>query len=60
MEWNIQPRLGNRVGIGIIMWLVSLDAVLIWIAAQLPTITVITFILVLLALASLPIIAPII
>ena len=60
MEWNIQPRLGNWVGISIILWLVSLDAVLIWIAAQLPTITVITFILVLLALASLPIIAPIV
>ena len=56
MEWNIQPRLGNRVGIGIIVWLVILDALLIWIATQLP-ISVITFILVLLALVSLPIIA---
>src|SRR5512136_632121 len=60
MEWNIQPRLGNWVGIGIIMWLVSLDAILIWIASQLPTISVITFILGLLALASLPIIAMIV
>jgi hypothetical protein len=56
MEWNIQPRLGNRVGIGIIVWLVLLDALLLWIAAQLP-ITVITFILALPALASLPAIA---
>ena len=55
MEWNIQPRLGNRVGIGIIVWLTLLDALLLWIATQLP-ITVITFILVLLALASLPVI----
>ena len=57
MEWNIRPRLGNWVGIGIIMWLVSLDAILIWIATQLPTISVITFILGLLVLASLPIVA---
>jgi hypothetical protein len=56
MEWNIQPRLGNRVGIAIIVWLATLDVLLLWIAVQLP-ITVITFILVLLALASLPVIA---
>jgi hypothetical protein len=59
MEWNIQPRLGNRVGIGIIVWLIALDALLLWIAAQLP-VTVVTFIVVLLALASLPVIALII
>jgi hypothetical protein len=56
MEWSIRTRLGNQVGIGIIVWLVILDGLLIWIAAQLP-ITVITFILVLLALATLPIVA---
>ena len=59
MEWSIRTRLGNRVGIGIIVWLVILAGLLIWIAAQLP-ITVITFILVLLALATLPIVAAIV
>jgi hypothetical protein len=56
MEWNIHPRPGNWVGIGIIVWLMTLGMLLLWIAAQLP-ITVITFILVLLALATLPIVA---
>jgi hypothetical protein len=53
MEWQIERRLGNRVGVAIIAWLMILDILLIWVAAQLP-VSVITFVLVMLALAALP------
>lgn len=53
MEWNNQPRLGTWVGIGLIVWLLILDAVLVTIATQLP-VSIITFIVGLLVLATLP------
>lgn len=56
MEWHIQPRLGNMVAGGVIFWLVVLDALLVWIATQLP-VSGITFVLVTLVLATLPVIA---
>jgi len=56
MEWHIQPRLGNMVAGGIIFWLVVLDALLVWIATQLP-VSGLTFVLVALVLATLPVIA---
>jgi hypothetical protein len=56
MEWQVNRRLGNRVGFGIIVWLAILDVLMLWIAAQLP-ISVITFALAMLALATLPLIA---
>lgn len=56
MEWHIQPRLGNLVAGGIIFWLVVLDALLVWIATQLP-VSALTFVLVTLVLVTLPVIA---
>jgi hypothetical protein len=56
MEWQVQRRLGNQVGIGIIVWLAILDVLVVWIAAQLPA-SIITFLLVVLALGTLPVIA---
>jgi hypothetical protein len=56
MEWSIDRRLGNRLGIFFIVWLVLLDAFLVWTATQLP-ISVITFVLALIALVTLPIMA---
>lgn len=56
MEWHIQPRLGNRVAGGIIFWLVLLDALIVWIATQLP-VSGLTFVLVTLVLVTLPVIA---
>ena len=53
MEWNNRPRLGTQVGIGLIVWLLILDAVLVTIATQLP-VSIITFIVGLLVLATLP------
>jgi hypothetical protein len=55
MEWQIERRLGNRVGVAIIAWLMILDILLIWVAAQLP-VSVIIFVLVMLTLATLPVI----
>lgn len=55
MEWKNQPRLGTQAGIGLIVWLALLDLVLIWIATQLP-ISIITFILGVIVLITLPII----
>jgi len=59
MEWHVSRRLGNQVGIFIIAWITLLDALLIWIAAQLP-ISIITFLLGLVVFGTLPIIALII
>jgi hypothetical protein len=56
MEWHVQPRLGNTVAGGIIVWLVLLDALLVWIATQIP-VSGLTFVLVMLVLVTLPIIA---
>jgi len=56
MEWHIQPRVGNMVAGGIIFWLVLLDALMVWIATQLP-VSVLTFVLVTLVLVTLPVIA---
>jgi Bacterial PH domain/Domain of unknown function (DUF1648) len=56
MEWQIERRLGNGVGTGIIAWLIILDLLMIWVAAQLP-ISAITFVLAMLSLATLPMIA---
>lgn len=56
MEWRIQPRLGNWVGGGIIAWLLLLDALMVWVATQLP-VSGLTFVLGLLALATLPVVA---
>ena len=54
MEWHIRPRLGNGVAGGIIVWFVMLDALMVWIATQLP-VSGITFILVAFVLATLPV-----
>lgn len=56
MEWHIQPRLGNWVAGGIIFWLAALDAMLVWIATQLP-VSGLTFVLATLVLITLPVIA---
>jgi len=56
MEWSIDRRLGNRLAIFFIVWLVLLDAFLVWIATQLP-ISIITFVVALITLVTLPIIA---
>jgi hypothetical protein len=56
MEWSIDRRLGNRLGIFFIIWLALLDVLMVWAATQLPT-SIITFVLALIALATLPIIA---
>jgi hypothetical protein len=56
MEWHNQPRLGNSVAGGIIAWLVVLDAMMVWVATQLP-VSVFTFILAVLVLVTLPVIA---
>lgn len=53
MEWNNQPRLGTQVGMGLIVWLLILDALLMWIATQLP-VSIITFLLGVFVLATLP------
>ncbi len=55
MEWKNQPRLGTQVGIGLIVWLVLLDVLLVWIAAQLP-VSIVTFVVAVIALATLPVI----
>jgi hypothetical protein len=55
MEWSIDRRLGNRLGIFFIVWLALLDAFLVWTATQLP-ISIITFIVALITLITLPII----
>jgi len=55
MEWKNRPRLGTQVGIGLIVWLALLDMLLVWIATQLP-VSIITFILVVIVLTTLPII----
>jgi hypothetical protein len=56
MEWHNQPRLGNSVAGGIIAWLVILDALMVWVATQLP-VSVFTFVLAVLVLITLPVIA---
>lgn len=56
MEWRTHYELGTRVTLGIIAWLVVFDALLIWIAAQLP-ISFLTFLIALIVLASGPIFA---
>jgi len=56
MEWRIQPRTGNWVAGGIIAWLAALDALMGWVATQLP-VSGITFVLAALMLGTLPIIA---
>jgi hypothetical protein len=55
MEWKNQPRLGTRVGIFFIAWLVILDVLLVWIATQIP-VSIITFVVVVIALATVPLI----
>lgn len=57
MEWKVQRRQGNTWGIGIIVWLVILDALVMWVAAQLPVVSIVTFLLGLFALGTLPLIA---
>jgi len=56
MEWHNQPRLGNGVAGGIIAWLVVLDALMVWVATQLP-VSVFTFVLAVLVMVTLPVIA---
>src|SRR5512136_1337878 len=56
MEWKTERQLGIRVTIGIIAWLVIFDLLLIWIAVQLP-ITLLTFVIGLVVLVSLPVFA---
>jgi Bacterial PH domain/Domain of unknown function (DUF1648) len=55
MECGIDRRLGNRVGIFFIVWLALLDVFLVWAATQLP-ISIITFVVALIALITVPII----
>jgi hypothetical protein len=55
MEWKNQPRLGTQVGIFFIAWLVILDVLLVWIATQIP-VSIITFVVVVIALATVPLI----
>ena len=56
MEWSIDCRPGNRLAIFFIVWLALLDAFLVWTATQLP-ISIITFVVALITLVTLPIIA---
>jgi len=55
MEWKNQPRLGTRVGIAMIVWLVFLDALLVWIATQFP-VSLVTFVLSVIIMATVPMI----
>ncbi len=56
MEWPTDRRLGTRVTLGLMVWLALFDGLLIWIATLLP-ITLLTFFLGLVVLASLPLFA---
>ena len=55
MEWKNLPRLGTQVGIGFVVWLVILDVLLLWIATQLP-VSIITFVLAVIVLVTVPLI----